>query len=329
MQNTRIDRAAQLDETLRQRERERLSQYGTELHAYSHDVSKHQRKLNQTWEDLDFSVKVNAVLAFADARKIAGFVVVLMAALAAYLLDYIMLSSVSEYFASRVYDSESLKAAARVIVPAAIITLEMLISTQCCFANQPLPRSRSRVRWGWVFLGLVVGVVVPSMLIAVSLASQPQNADNAAKAVFTWETIGLVGLSLAVHGAILYGGALALEAKAWALVRINQRLLSRRIARLENKLEDAATALTNVFCEYVDALKNYNAQVQAAKRLPAISLDAQTRALLAERMGRDFMSRQLSFDLDWNSAWPVSQPDVLGLPGSTRSDRTGEAGMVT
>jgi hypothetical protein len=222
-----------------------------------------------------------------DAKRRAGYAIVLVAAVAVYAIDFILLSAVAEYFARRVYSDPFMVGLARMVIPAAILIIELMIASQRAFAREwAVEYGASNTSWVWVVFSLLLLCFLPSMLVATHIVTMPAHAMPALLTVNILLLVGLVALAVVMHGVVLYGGHLAVEAKAYLYLTIRSGKLNRQMKRLDNKYHKAVAAATRAYILHEQLVQEYrwlfpNAEVATGP------FDLTTRQLLQTTIGRE------------------------------------------
>lgn len=133
------DFSTELREFRRRKLFRQISQSLLPLHAQAHLAARYKSALEAVRQMLKGLREVNLELMLSDAKHRAGYAIVLVAALAVYFIDFILLSAVAEYFARRVYSDPLMVWLARMIIPAAILIIELMIESH--HGHQPALRS--------------------------------------------------------------------------------------------------------------------------------------------------------------------------------------------
>ena len=97
------DFSAELHEYRRRKLFRQITQSLLPVHSYAHKATRYQAALDAAKQKLQAVREINLELMMADAKRRAGYAIVLVAAIAVYAIDFILLSAVAEYFARRVY----------------------------------------------------------------------------------------------------------------------------------------------------------------------------------------------------------------------------------
>jgi hypothetical protein len=277
----------QLGELRRQRLFRQITQSVLPVHTYSHLAAQYQRALNAAQEKLQMLREINLELIMSDAKRRAGYLIVLVAALAVYGVDFILLSSVAEYFARRVYTDPVMVGLARLVIPAAILIIEIMIASQRAFAQERAGEyGTAKTSWIWVLFSLLLLCVLPSMLVATHVVSMPAQMTQVLETVSVLQMIGLVALAIVMHGVVLYGGQLAVEAKAFLYLSLRQWKLNRQIKRFDNKYQKAATSATHAYILHERIVQEYRALFPNSEITPG-PFDLMTRRLLRTSLGRE------------------------------------------
>ncbi|HEX8137556.1 MAG TPA: hypothetical protein VF544_08200 [Pyrinomonadaceae bacterium] len=98
--------------------------------------------------------------------------------------------------------------------------------------------------------------------------------------------VGLVALAIVMHGVVLYGGQLAVEAKAYLYLKIRTRRLNKEIKRLDNKYYKAITAATRAYILHEHLVQEYRWLFPNAE-MSTGPFDITTRRLLQAKLGRE------------------------------------------
>src|SRR5262249_15122271 len=131
-----IDYAGELHQLNREKLFRRLTQSILMVQSLGGEAERRRTALNRLVADMERHHYLNRELMLVDAKRKAAYVMIWLAAGACYLLDFVLLSSAAEYFAGRVYSAPVMVMLARTTIPAAIIIIEMLVSTQRAFAHE-------------------------------------------------------------------------------------------------------------------------------------------------------------------------------------------------
>jgi hypothetical protein len=279
-----LDYSAGLDRYERQNSSRQIAESAGRVSGLSHDADKLKRRASALVQEARALIHLNAELALAPARRLAAYILMCVAPLAVYFVDYILLGAVLEYFARRIYSDPAMVTVARTIIPAAIVTIEMMIASQRSFMHeQALQSGNSRSRWTWHLLTLLMLIPLPAMVVATNYASVPAIRTPAFETILRLQLIGLVALSVVMHGVVLYGGQLAFEAKGYFFFKLRISHVNRKLMRWQSKFESTITELANAYMRHVRLIDEHNAQFGVQLMLGPF--DVVTQELLAEVFG--------------------------------------------
>lgn len=257
------------------------------VHTYAHLAARYNAALEAAKQKLQAMREINLELMLSDAKRRAGYLIVLIAAIAVYAIDFILLSAVAEYFARRVYSDPIMVGLARLIIPAAILIIEMMIASQRAFAHEwDAEHGASKTSWIWVVFSLLLLCFLPSMLVATHIVTMPARATQTLETVNILLMVGLAALAVVMHGVVLYGGHLAVEAKAYLYLKIRSHRLNKQIRRLDNKYQKAVVAATRAYILHERLVQEYRWLFPGAS-MSTGPFDITTRRLLQTRLGRE------------------------------------------
>lgn len=257
------------------------------VHADAHLADRYKTALDAAKQKLQALREINLELMLADAKRRAGYAIVLGAALAVYAIDFILLSAVAEYFARRVYSDPLMVWLARMVIPAAILIIEMMIASQRAFAHEwAVEYGAAKTSRIWIVFSLLLLCFLPSMLVATHLVSMPAHATQTFETVNILLMVGLVALAVVMHGVVLYGGHLAVEAKAYLYLKIRSGKLDRKIKRLENRYHNAMAAATRAYILHEQLVQEYR-WLFPNTEMATGPFDLTTRQLLQASIGRE------------------------------------------
>jgi hypothetical protein len=286
------DITIRLNEMRRQKLFRQITQSLLPVLTFAHLAAKYQRALGEARQKFETLREINLELMVADARRRAAYVVVLVASLAVYAIDFILLSAVAEYFARRVYSDPFMVTLARAIVPAAILMIEIMIASQRAFAQEwAVENGSSKTSWLWVLFSLLLLCVLPSMLVATHIVSMPARMTQSLEIVNILQMVGLVALAVVMHGVVLYGGQLAVEAKASLYLTYRSWRLGRQVRRLDEKYQKVATSATHAYILHERAVQEYRSLYPSSDLTPG-PFDLTTQRLLRTRLGHEIPGLQ-------------------------------------
>lgn len=279
-----VDYSAGLDRYERQNSLRQIAQSAGRVCTLSHDAGKVKRKATALVQEVSAFVHLNAELALAPARRVAAYILMWVAPVAVCFVDYVLLGAVLEYFARRIYSDPAMVSVARTIIPAAIVTIEMMIASQRSFVREhALESGDSRACRTWDVFPLLMLIPLPAMVVATHYASVPATRTPAFEMILRFQLIGLVALSVVMHGVVLYGGQLAFEAKAYFFFKLRILRVNRKLRRWQSHFESRITELANVYMRHVRLIDEHNSQFRS--QLISGPFDVVTQELLAEVFG--------------------------------------------
>lgn len=279
--------SAELREFRRRKLFRQITQSLLPVHAHAHLAAGYHVALEAVRQQFELLRQINIELLLTDAKRRAGYTIILVAAVAVYGIDFILLSAVAEYFARRVYSDPFMVGLARLVIPAAILIIEMMIASQRAFAHEwDAEHGQSKTSWVWVVFSLLLLCFLPSMLIATHLVTMPARATQTLSTVSVLLMAGLTALAVVMHGVVLYGGQQAVEAKAYLYLKIRSRRLNKKIKRLDNKYQQAVASATRAYILHERLVQEFKWLFPDAL-LTTGPFDLTTRRLLQTRLGRE------------------------------------------
>lgn len=285
-----FDYTAQLHEMRRLGLFRRVTQTLLPVHAHAHLAAKWQAALDAARQELQMLRELNVELILSDAKRRAAYAVILVAALAVYAIDFVLLSAIAEYFARRVYSEPFMVGLARMVVPAAILVIEVMVASQRAFEREwAAEYGRARGSRVWTVFPVLLLLVLPSMLIATHLVTLPARTTRLWEAVTLFQLTGLLALAAVMHGVVLYSGQLAVEAKGYWYLRCRTWRLERRVRRLGDRQFKEASAATKAYILHERAVEEYRSLYPQAEVRPG-PFDTITQQLLQTRLGHAFPS---------------------------------------
>lgn len=288
--------SAELREFRRRKLFRQITQSLLPVHAFAHLAAKYHAALEAVKQKLQAMREINLELMLTDAKRRASYTIVLVAAVAVYAIDFILLSAVAEYFARRVYSDSFMVGLARLVIPAAILIIEMMIASQRAFAHEwDAEHGTSKTSWIWVVFSLLLLCFLPSMLVTTHIVTMPARATQTLATVNILLMVGLVALAVVMHGVVLYGGQLAVEAKAYLYLNIRSHKLNRQIKRLDNKYQKAVASVTRAYILHERLVQEYRWLFPDVP-MSTGPFDITTRWLLQIRIGRELQGLPQSPD---------------------------------
>lgn len=219
--------------------------------------------------------EANQLFTAVDMHRATIYLTVVLGMLAVYFLDVVLFAPVADFFVQQNFPEASWFAvAARFMLPAAILFLEVLISVQHGAAVRDRLEGlsgRQREVW-WATACVVLSLVMPAAVVATYLAGEEEFTPWISGPL----VVALAGLSLLAHLSVLFGGRLAAEAKSYYVFRMREHSLSRRIKEAGRLEQRHGRAAADLFGDYYQTLDRHN-QEFPGQPLQAGPFDLATR----------------------------------------------------
>jgi len=136
-------------------------------------------------------------------------------------------------------------------------------------------------------------IPLPTLVGATNIAAAPAARTSTIQTILTLEIIGLVALSVVMHGVILYGGQLAADARGYLFSKLRLRRATRKLNKFRKQFYSALKELRNAYTRHLRAVDDHNQQF-GTRLLPG-PFDRVTQELLAEIFGDDPDQTQVQF----------------------------------
>lgn len=199
------------------------------------------------------------LLAQPEPHRTTRYWMLAGAIVATYLLDLFVFSPVVEdLFGGILASSPSLLTAARLIIPALVVWVEMTIgvmrdTTRDSVYGQPSVRT-------WLFTGL--GFIIPLAMACIVYSTQTAAMEADPEAGISWAMAARIAaltlLSVVLHMAVLLGGRDALEAKTYVSGRLHHRHLRGRESSAQRSWHRVCGKTADVFVRYDGARQEHN-----------------------------------------------------------------------
>ncbi|HYX27580.1 MAG TPA: hypothetical protein VE863_03360 [Pyrinomonadaceae bacterium] len=290
----KIDFTVGLADVERQASLDRIAQSTASVCERANEAHSLRLMANEIAAYITALLKRDAKLLHSSAQRIAAFVLMWMAPIAACCIDYVLLGSVLEYFALRVYSDPAMVTVTRAIIPPAIVTIEMFIAAQRANAQeQATEAGRSHAHWIWHVFPLLMIIPLPTLVVATNIAAAPTARTGAIQTILTLEIVGLVALSVVMHGVILYGGQLAADARGYLFSKLRLRRANRKLNRLRKRFYSTIKGFRNAYARHLRSVDDHNQQFTT--HLSPGPFDRVTQELLTEMFGDDPDQTQVEF----------------------------------
>src|SRR2546426_4088079 len=279
-----IDLSAGLGRVQRQASLDRIAQSAASVCAFAHEAGILRHRAAEIVAEINAVIERDAELLYAPARRVAAYALMCIAPFAVCFVDYILLGSVLEYFALRVYSDPAMVTVTRAIIPPAIVAIEMFIAAQRAYAQeQAVEFGPSRSRWIWHIFPLLMIIPLPTLVVATNIAAAPAARTGVFQTILVMEIVGLVCLSVVMHGVILYGGKLASDARGYLFSKLRLRRTKRTLKRWHSRFEAVIRGLANAFSRHIRLVDDHNQQF--GSHLAQGPFDLISQELLAEIFG--------------------------------------------
>jgi hypothetical protein len=231
---------------------------------------------------------------FADmnARRTTGYMFLIAMLFAVCILDILVFGPTAEYLA-RVFlgGHPRLILAARFLIPAAFLLIELGIASKLYFASQGTDAARARggaTYWTWACIALLFSFVTPALVISTQMAAYPGDESERLAMIFRWQVMALVIIAFVTHLLVIFGGQAAHEAKTYVTYRLRHRRASRQIASTDAAFEHEAQQATSAFGTYLRTLNEHNTATPQSPVAPG-PFDTVARELINERYGYEII----------------------------------------
>lgn len=228
----------------------------------------------------------------------------------AWAVDYVLLGIVAEDFAALSISNPGWLAVVKLIVPAALIWVELVASMQlAAMRKRRLDKLTTYRDSLGALLAATLGVLfVPCSAVAVSLIS----SEGFSEPVRDLKLVALVALSLFIHVMVMSCGAKVVE--AWSMLRFSRNVGS--LDREIHQLKVAARASMHLAAASFEAYAHSLAQLRTDHpntRFNPLFFDAHARQIINEGLGYDAIAAPGS----GNTQDSALRTEPTGTPGGT------------
>ena len=259
------------------------------LYARAADADRTQSWIKEKEQELHQLTAANPEAAGADYQQVITYRILVVGILAVYVIDFLMFGPVAEYFADRNFAGWPVfMVAARILLPAAILILELCFSTQSYLAREAKLGGweGASVYWFWTIVAAVFAIVMPAAVIATFLVTDEPFSLWVSGSLL----VMLAALSLGGHLAVLFGRQQVLEALSFTAFRRKKSKLERQLRRLRDQLRLLSPMIAEPFREYATDLHDYNARYPNSVIQPK-PFDALTCNVLIQVFGKEEVER--------------------------------------
>jgi magnesium-transporting ATPase (P-type) len=240
------------------RERQALQDLLQNLHLASDRVLTRRRGRQEATTNLDVLRQNHPHYAQREFGRVAGYLFIVFMAVAVYFIDVLLFSPVAEYISRLAFaDSSFLLNATRFLVPLMIIAIEIGLSILIFRAREENRELGEARRFNmWLFVGIIFAITVPVLVIATTMATAEMLDDKNSFGLFL--LIGMTLLALIPHAAVIFGGRLAHEGKAYLLYRWDERKYLRQMRIFDRHLPIQQRNVRDTFSRYYQRLNRVN-----------------------------------------------------------------------
>lgn len=255
-----------------------------EAERHAHRFRHHERRIADLTQEAKHLNTTNAEFENLNPVRSAQYAIIAVLALAAYAVDLALYRPVSQFFTGQDLLPSGVKWFFTFAMPAGILIIELGI----CAHRTHHSELHARQLEGpgaftlWTLFSLLMNIVIPSAVVGTFMAGY----SDLSPAIRNVMLVSLGVLAFVSHGAIIWGGNLAIEAKGFVSFRIQRRLQRGEIDREQCLLNEAEQAARDGFGTFVDARDLFNAEAPASLRIGAPLLDAVTVEVLNRIYGR-------------------------------------------
>ena len=269
--------------------RRRMDRNRQALYVSAGHADKAQSRIKEKEQELQRLTDANRETTEADFQQATTHTILAVSLLAVYVIDFLMFGPVAEFFADRNFAGWPVFiVAARILLPAAILILELCFSTQSYLAQEAKLDGwqSASVYWFWTIVAAVFAIVMPAAVIATFLVTDAPFSPWVSGSLL----IMLAALSLGGHLAVLFGRQQVLEALSFIAFRRRKSRLERQLRQFRDQLRRLSPMIAEPFREYEADLQNYNARYPDSIIHPK-PFDALTYNVLIRVFGKEETKR--------------------------------------
>ena len=285
---------------------EEMDDLVNEIHRHTRRADKAKGMRDETIDRLQHATRANSTLDTGDPLQLVSqLMVVLLGIVGAYCFDYILFSSFVNYLLTLIGVTKGFLFWARVVVPAVVIGLELVLSALLYSAKQKAGTWRSPAVIGWTILAVATLVALSIMTAATILAGEQVES--------LWDmTLGQIMLMFPVtvfsavpHAILLFSGRMGHEGKAMIFI-IWRRFRARWLDSRYKRRADRGVAVYRRFARHLSRNPWFG----------PVFFTESARDIINERMGQDVILPPTSaFRGDG-----ASPPSFSPAPDDVRSD---------
>jgi hypothetical protein len=251
------------------------------LHLSADDAIHHRGLAKTAVEEKKALAERHPEFAAADLRNIAVHWVMALVPLAIWIIDIVLLSSVSEYLAILMFPGRpQLVLATRLVVAFAVVMVELALSTRLHEAYERADETES-------FAGVWVswfGAVGWALFISACLIATQQASGAGDEASTRTLMYGLAGFTLLLHLLLPFSHRLLYDAKGYLLFFVRDHHWKGRDRRARAAEMNARRHSTLTFQHYARDLNRHNTEFPQ-RRISAGPFSNDVRTLINEIFG--------------------------------------------
>ncbi|AFZ11536.1 hypothetical protein Cri9333_0590 [Crinalium epipsammum PCC 9333] len=224
------------------------------IHKHSHIAARAQKNNQEARQARHNQESDYSEFNQAGLRRINGYFFLILAIPAAYFMDFVILNRPVEYLVGLVFPEESkMMLVAKILMPLAILGLELYIATQLYFAL--VGEAPQRL---WKNIAHCMVIVMPVMVIVTFVPQHFKVFQTSSWWIYALLLIALTILAGITHALVIFGGETAYEARSYFwFLWTNKRY--RRIERQQDaKYRSEAAAGYAILTSYINNLNTFN-----------------------------------------------------------------------
>lgn len=218
-----------------------------------HDVEYCRQKYERIRSRLQKLEATDPIFANSTMSGKVRYYMVVVGMLAIYMIDFLLLSPLVEFFVDTNFPGSPVAiTASRILIPASIMLMELLFLNQrLTVYERAVEEENDRAAW-WSYRVLTLVSICLAVAIPLAVISTFFAADlGLPTASFSALLVTFLALSLAGHVAIVFGGQLTIDSVSYVVFALNRRWLvlkAERVARHRHQLAQGI-AVTLIGCK--------------------------------------------------------------------------------
>lgn len=243
-----------------QKSRAQIHRLRDRVEIHAHNALRFREKQHQASSSITLLEQNNSNLRGLDMGRTVGYLIMVFALLVVYCVDYVLFHALISDLTKRFLSTSIwLISLFCLLLPAAIIGIELYIATQRVFAlNDQVRYNISRPYWLWTMIGVILSLVMTSLVVSTFLASQPSVMTHKLETILTWKLVGLACLAFVAHSAVIFGGAHAHEAKSYFLFHLVRLFRQFQVRLNRRRFDESSLQTSSAMSQYLFLLGQYN-----------------------------------------------------------------------